>query len=109
MIKSVIKEFIILLLLLITVAILLAIVFYDYNPLNKTIPKKIDTYTLPEEVETELSNSLNLQEDRIVKTYQIDGTDLNKYKKENEYNPGKIKPYSLDNTSNGVFFDNPGK
>ena len=126
MIKSIVKEFIILLLLLIAIILLFAIILYDYNPLNKTIPEKVAEYSLPKDVEKELESTLN-EEERIVKTYQIDGTDLSKFKKEDEYNPGKIEPYSLYNSvlegeignneitdtptpgTNGIFFDNPGK
>ena len=134
MFKSVIKEFIILILLLIAIVLIFAILLYDYNPLNKTIPKKVEAYVLPEDVQIELDNTLN-GEEKIVKTYQIDGIELDKYEKENEYNPGKIEPYSLynstikeikpaensavknttegtqteNNTSEGVFFNIVGK
>lgn len=126
MVKSIVKEFIILLLLLIAIILIFAIILYDYNPFNKTIPEKVAEYSLPIDVEKELASTLN-PEERIVKTYQIDGTDLSKFKKEDEYNPGKIAPYSLYNstmngltggnevvgddspTSGGVFFNNPGK
>lgn len=126
MLKSIVKELIILLLLLIAIILLFAILLYDYNPLNKTIPEKVQAYTLPKNVEKELESTLN-EEERIVKTYQIDGTDLSKFEKEDEYNPGKIAPYSLYNTTingiidnneisdsptpgtNGIFFNNPGK
>ena len=125
MIKSVLKEFIVLILLLIVIILLFAIILYDYNPLNKTIPEKVEEYTLARDVEKELETTLNAEE-RIVKTYKIDGTDLNKFKKQDEYNPGKIEPYSLYNSvfdgyvdgnettnpptpGNGIFFNNPGK
>lgn len=124
MIKSVIKEIGIILLLFVVIVLITAFVFYDYNPINKTIPSKVDAYVLPEEVEQEIETILK-EEDKIVKTYQIDGKDLNTYKNNNEYNPGKIEPYSLqsskaeneelgnnstiNNTSGGNFFNNVGK
>ena len=124
MIKSVIKEIGIILLLFVVIVLITAFVFYDYNPINKTIPSKVDAYVLPEEVEQEIETILK-EEDKIVKTYQIDGKDLNKYKNNNEYNPGKIEPYSLqsskaeneelgnnstiNNTSGGNFFNIVGK
>ncbi|MGN1351411.1 MAG: hypothetical protein ACI4VE_01270 [Clostridia bacterium] len=124
MIKSVIKEIGIILLLFVVIVLITAFVFYDYNPINKTIPSKVDAYVLPEEVEQEIETILK-EEDKIVKTYQIDGKDLNTYKNNNEYNPGKIEPYSLqsskaeneelgnnstiNNTSGGNFFNIVGK
>ena len=124
MIKSVIKEIGIILLLFVVIVLITAFVFYDYNPINKTIPSKVDAYVLPEEVEQEIE-TISKEEDKIVKTYQIDGKDLNTYKNNNEYNPGKIEPYSLqsskaeneelgnnstiNNTSGGNFFNIVGK
>lgn len=124
MIKSVIKEIGIILLLFVVIVLITAFVFYDYNPINKTIPSKVDAYVLPEEVKQEIETILK-EEDKIVKTYQIDGKDLNTYKNNNEYNPGKIEPYSLqsskaeneelgnnstiNNTSGGNFFNIVGK
>ena len=134
MVKSVIKEFIILILLLTAIVLLFALILYDYNPTNKTIPEHVAAYTLPDEVKTELESSLS-GEERIVKTYQIDGADLNRYQKMDEYNPGRVKPYALYNStlnelqvventmennvegnvveespsSNGIFFNTPGK
>ena len=54
MIKSVIKEIGIILLLFVVIVLITAFVFYDYNPINKTIPSKVDAYVLPEEVEQEI-------------------------------------------------------
>ena len=124
MIKSVIKEIGIILLLFVVIVLITAFVFYDYNPINKTIPSKVDAYVLPEEVEQEIETILK-EEDKIVKTYQIDGKDLNTYKNNNEYNSGKIEQYSLqsskaeneelgnnstiNNTSGGNFFNIVGK
>lgn len=125
MVKSVIKEFFILILLLAIIVLLFAIILYDYNPLNKTIPQKVAEYSLPRDVKKELETTIN-EEERIIKTYTVDGTDLSRFKKEDEYNPGKVAPYSLYNTtisgevggnqvdpqdppSGGVFFNNAGK
>ena len=124
MVKSIIKELFILILLLITIVLIFAVILYDYNPLSKTMPKQVEAYTLPEEVQTELEGSLG-EEEKIIKTYQVDARDLDKFKKNDEYNPGKIEPYSMYNsveqpnsvdgennnsqTGNGLFFNTPGK
>ena len=42
MIKSVIKEIGIILLLFVVIVLITAFVFYDYNPINKTIPRIIN-------------------------------------------------------------------
>lgn len=129
MIKSVLKEFIILILMLIVITLLFIIIFYDYNPINKIIPSKVVAYELPEEVKKEIENDLENEEEKIIKTYQVDKSDLDNYKNQNQYEPGKIEPYSLqesaindipipenneigepeNNVSNGIFFNIIGK
>lgn len=47
MIKSILKEIIIVLLLCAIILFVLGILFYDYNPINKVVPNKI-AYSVPE-------------------------------------------------------------
>ena len=53
MIKSIIKEIIIVLLLLVAVVLALGVLFYDYIPMNKIVPS-VASYTTSEEIKKEL-------------------------------------------------------
>ena len=102
--KSVIKEIFIMLLLCVAIVLILAVMFYDYNPTNKEIPKPV-TYQMPselsdikEEIDTPLSNG----EDQIIRTYELTEDDLKGYEKTN-YDAGKVNPfesYSKNETTN---------
>lgn len=95
MIKSVFKEIIIILLLIATIILLLGILFYDYIPSSKTLPSKVQEYVLAEDVKTELEqDSENIDTEEVIKTYQLDATDLQHYEKTKEYNKGKVNPFA---------------
>ncbi len=98
MAKRIIKEIGIVVLLLIAVALLLAIVFYDYIPNNKTVPISIQPYTIPEDIKKELEDSVSDQQN-IVRTYYIDSSDLDLYESTNDYDKGKANPFA-DYTTN---------
>ena len=53
MTKNIIKEFLIMLLVLVALALLLGILLYDYIPINKTVPVKVDAYKMSSELEEE--------------------------------------------------------
>ena len=94
MIKTILKESMIILLLCIAILFVLSILFYDYNPINKVVPNKI-AYSVPENIRNELEeenvqNTLSIEN----KVYTIDGSDLNIYKKSNSYNPSKENPFA---------------
>ena len=93
MVKTIAKETGIVILLLIVVALVLGIIFYDYIPTNKTVPAKIEEYTLPQEVKTELEASMS-EEQNIVRTYYIDSSDLSIYEATNDYDKGKANPFA---------------
>lgn len=105
--KTIIKEIGIVLLLLLAVTLLLAIVFYDYIPNNKTVPVKIQAYDVPEDIKEELSEA-GLNEQNVVKTFYIDSTDLDLYESTNDYDKGKANPFadytttSSTNTTNSA-------
>lgn len=94
MVKTVFKEIIIILLLCIAILLILSILFYDYNPLNKVVPNKI-AYTVPDDIKDELQEE-NIQNNLTVenKIYTVEGSDLNIYKKSNSYVPGKANPFA---------------
>ncbi len=92
MFKSILKEIIITLLLFIAIILVLAVIFYDYNPINKIVPNKI-AYSTPQNVKNEVEEQITeIQETNIV--YTIDGSDLNVYKRTNSYVSGKSNPFS---------------
>ena len=93
MAKSIIKELIIVLLLCLAIILVLGILLYEYVPVSKTIPNEV-SYNTPEEVKEELLTSSDVDENQIVMTYEIDSTDLNNYKKIQNYKPGKANPFS---------------
>ncbi|MGN1310951.1 MAG: hypothetical protein ACI4VP_04555 [Clostridia bacterium] len=104
--KSVFKEIIIILLLLIAIILLLGILFYDYMPSGKTVPVKVQEYALQEDVRQELDKELNdINSEEVIKTYQLDASDIEVYEKTKEYNKGKVNPfaqYSTDTTGNNT-------
>lgn len=93
MLKKLIKEIIIILLLIIAIVLILGVLLYEYVPSNKIVPEKI-SYTTPEKIQQELQISEEIEQQEIVITYQIDSTDLNNYKKIQEYIPGKKNPFA---------------
>lgn len=106
MIKSIIKEIIIFLLLLLSIGLLLGIVFYDYIPNTKIIPSKVPPYELSEDIEEEIA-SAEAEGQNIIKTYSIGSSDLNLYKNTGRYKNGKRNPFettlvenTTDNTTN---------
>lgn len=101
MVKTVLKEIIITLLLCIAILIILGILFYDYNPLNKIVPNKI-AYSTPEEIKNEIEQNeiTDVLEGGINIVYSIEGSDLNIYKKSNSYIPGKANPFATIEDSN---------
>lgn len=95
MAKTVLKEIIITLLLCIAILLILSVIFYDYNPLNKIVPGKI-AYSTPEDIKSEIEESQvnDILENTFDVVYSIDGSDLNIYKKSNSYVAGKANPFS---------------
>jgi len=93
MVKSVIKEFIIILLMCIAILLLLGVVFYGYIP-NSAIPSKI-AYETPETIKNELVDTVggNTTEKQNI-IYEITDSDLTKYKQDKNYNPGKADPFA---------------
>lgn len=93
MAKTIIKEIIIMLLLCLAIILLLGILLYDYVPMAKTIPNPV-SYSTPDNVKKELADAVGVDESQIIMTYEVDSTDLNNYKKTQDYKPGKANPFS---------------
>ena len=108
MTKTIIKELIIALLLCLAILLLLGILLYEYVPMTKTIPNPV-SYTTPDNVKQELAETQGVDENEIILTYEVDATDLNNYKRIQNYKPGKANPFSSyqtkeegQNPSNGT-------
>ena len=106
--KNALKEMIIFVVLCLVVVIILAIMFYNFNPSGKVVPSKV-TYAAPSTVKEELQDAADASQTTIKmedKVYTIDGTDLNVYQKNKSYNSGNSNPFSNparstnENTSN---------
>jgi len=93
MIKSIIKEVIIFLLLLVSIALILGVLFYDYIPINKTVPSKVEPYKIPADIQNELNASAQ-EGQNIIKTLTIDSTELKQYEYTNQYDKGKTNPFA---------------
>lgn len=110
MIKSILKEIIIVLLLCAIILFVLGILFYDYNPINKVVPNKI-AYSVPENIKNELEENVQNTLSVENKVYTIEGSDLNIYKKSKAYNPSKENPFAStssedENTTNNTLKTN---
>lgn len=92
MVKSIIKEIIIILLLLIAVLLALGVLFYDYIPTNKTVPS-VSTYKTAESVAKELQEQVTGNETVLV-TYEITSEDLKQLERTKDYDAGKVNPFS---------------
>ena len=98
MVKTILKEGTITILLCVAILLLLSIIFYDYNPLTKTVPSKI-AYVAPNEIKDELEGEISrLNATNIV--YTIEGADLNVYKQSNSYVSGKANPFASSTVGN---------
>lgn len=98
MVKTVLKEIIIMLLLCLAIILLLGILLYEYVPMTKTIPNPV-SYTTPSGVKQELADSESIDESEIIMTYEVDSTDLNNYATIQDYKPGKANPFSSYETT----------
>lgn len=104
MFKTVIKEIIIVLLLIIAIVLILGVFLYDYIPTNKIIPK-VEQYQVPENIKSELQENINANETQTIITYEIDQGDLKIYEKGKEYRKGKANPfeqYSNEQTNSTI-------
>lgn len=94
MVKSFIKEFIIILILLLAIVLVLGVFLYDYIPTSKVIPKE-EAYEAPNSIKQELQEAIDDSEKSTTQiVYEIDGTDLKNYEKSKDYQKGKVNPFS---------------
>ena len=94
MVKSFIKEFIIILILLLAIVLVSDVFLYDYIPTSKVIPKE-EAYEAPNSIKQELQEAIDDSEKSTTQiVYEIDGTDLKNYEKSKDYQKGKVNPFS---------------
>lgn len=101
MIKTIIKEFFIMILLCIAIILILGVLFYDFIPTNKVVPNKIEAYVTPENIQTEIREEITELETAEV-SYEITSSDLSLYKQSNSYVsyvPGKVDPFSASTST----------
>lgn len=101
MFKSVFKEICIIILLCIAIILVLGVIFYDYIPTNKAVPNKLSTYITPEDVKTEIDEQIS-EINKVEVSYEITGTDIKLYEQINSYNPGKVDPFSANNSVENI-------
>lgn len=93
MVKTVFKEIILGLLLILAIILVLGILLYRYVPIAKTMPSQV-SYSTPSETKTELAETEDIDESQIVMTYTVNSSDLNNYQRIQDYKPGKANPFA---------------
>lgn len=103
MAKTIIKEIFIILLVCIAIVLVMALVFYEYVPSNKSIPAKVEAYKTPANIQTEITENTIESYTTQEHDYTIENTDLSKYQASQSYNPGKANPFEeySDSTNGG--------
>ena len=97
MVKSVLKEIVIILLLSIAIILILMVLFYDYIPISKVIPDRAE-YVTPNEVQEELAEDIT-ENNTVPITYAITDADLNIYKQSGTTVEGKSNPFALEEST----------
>lgn len=90
--KSIAKEIIIGLLLCLAILLVLAVMMYSFIPNNKVIPEPIK-YSAPEEAKKVLDEAAT-DSSQVILTYEVNSSDLSLAQRTNDYNPGKVNPFS---------------
>ena len=93
MVKSIIKEAIIMLLVCLAILLVLCILLYDFIPSNKVLPAEV-SYQASEEIQKELDSAVSGENTKVVLSYEVTATDLKNYEKSDDYNAGKVNPFS---------------
>ena len=97
--KTVIKEIIIMLLLLLAIILALGVLFYDYIPVSKVVPT-IEEYKTSKTVTESMENDILADTTKVIVTREIDGTDLSVYEQAKDYKKGKANPFESIVTTN---------
>lgn len=96
---KIVKEIGIVLLLVIAIGGVLGVLFYEYRPSTKIVPI-IEPYKVPNTIKEELDAIVkDIEQEKVEIVYEIDGTDLKNYEKSNDYQKGKVNPFSQASVS----------
>ena len=98
MAKAIIKEIIITLLLILAAILVLMVLFYNYIPNSKVVPKTV-SYITPSNVKEELVSAEEVEQSEVIMTYEIDSGDLSNYKRTQDYIAGRKNPFSAVNSN----------
>jgi len=110
---SVIKDFIVSILIVVVILLLICTIFYEDISLSKVISES-EEYMLSEEMKKEIKDEKLEDMEEVVVEYKIDAYDMAKYEKNNEYTKGKRNPFSTDETgpigngANTGFYEDDG-
>lgn len=97
--KTILKEIIIMLLLLLAIVFALGVLFYDYIPISKIVPV-VEKYQTSNTVLESLQNDILADTTKVIVTREIDGTDLSVYEQAKDYKKGKANPFESVVTNN---------
>lgn len=101
---EIIKDLITSILVVLCIALVLSVVFYDKISLSKVVPEG-EEYFLPEQMKKELEDTVLDDAQKVIVNYHIDASDLKKYEKNNEYLQGKSHPFAeiiINDTENSI-------
>lgn len=101
MIKSILEEIIIALLLCLVIIVVLGIMLYEYVPIAKTLPTPVE-YKTSEKIKEQLQEADVLDESQVIMTYEVNASDLNNYKRIQNYQPGKSNPFAAEVKTSGT-------
>jgi len=101
--KSIIKEIFIMILMTIAIILVLGLLLYEYNPISKKTPSKVEAYVLPEDIQAELEETITeTEKQNIIKTYRVDAYDLQRYEATNDYDKGRKNPFDKIESENQI-------
>ena len=92
MAKSIVKEIIIILLLVLAIILILGVLLYRYTAYNKVLPEEV-SYKTSEEVRNVLSQINATDTNETAFTYQVTASDLRSYERTKEYVEGRRNPF----------------
>lgn len=100
--KKLVKELFIIALLVVVVAFILGILFYDYIPVDQKITSvkyvaDENVVSTMEAIKSSSGDDISKEdEDSLLQSYSIDKDDLSGYESDNLYDSGKADPFSED-------------
>lgn len=99
MVKSILKEVFIMLLLCVAIVLILGVIFYDSIPSNKVVPNKLSAYTTPENIQSEIEETIT-EMNKVEVSYEITDSDLSLYRQTHVYTSQKPDPFSASTSTN---------